>query len=241
VTKSIAVQSASEADARLWRLTKEIAGLFAGLPWTLIGGQMVAIIEAEHGAVIARATIDVDALLDVRIVATITRDAAAILRAAGFEPEGMGDGLSYRFRRGSGIVDILAPDHLGDRADLQTVPPGVTIQAPGGRQALNRCRMVDVDAGDGVFELPVPSLVGAIIIKARVAATTQTGADKHLRDLARLLALVQEPKADRAELSKAERACLRAHAELQDIDHPAWRGIAGKENGVLALSILGEA
>ena len=241
MTKQIVVQSASEADARLWRLTKEIARLFAGLPWTLIGGQMVAIIEAEHDAVIARATIDVDALLDVRIVATVTHDAAAILRAAGFEPAPTGDGLSYRFWRGSGIVDILVPDHLGDRADLQTVPPGVTIEAVGGRQALNRSRMVDVDAGDGMFELPVPSLIGAIIIKSRVAATAQTGADKHLRDLARLLALVQEAKTCRAELSRGERACLRVHAELQDVDHPAWRGIAGKENGALALSILGEA
>lgn len=237
----IVVQSASEADARLWRLTKEIARLFAGLPWALIGGQMVAIIEAEHGASVGRATIDVDALLDVRVMATVTQDAAAILRAAGFEPERTGDNLSYRFRRGPGIVDILAPDHLGDRADLQTVPPGVTIEALGGRQALDRCRTVDVDAGDGLFELPIPSLVGAIIIKARVASTAQTGAGKHLRDLARLLALVQDPKVDRAELSKGERACLRAHAELQDVDHPAWRGIAGKENGVLALSILGEA
>jgi hypothetical protein len=31
VTQTIVVHSASQADAHLWRLTKEIAALFAGL------------------------------------------------------------------------------------------------------------------------------------------------------------------------------------------------------------------
>ena len=241
MTQPIVVHSASEADAHLWRLTKEITALFAGLPWVLIGGQMVAILEAEYGVVVGRATADVDALLDVRVVSTVARDAADLLRAAGFEPEPIGEGLAYRFRRGAGIVDILVPDHLGGRADLRTVPPGITLEALGGRQALNRSRRVQVDAGDGVFEMPIPSLIGAIVIKARVTEASQTGADKHRRDLARLLALVQDPTASRDELNKGERACLRARTELRSVDHPAWRGIAGADDGVLALSILGDS
>ena len=57
---------ASDADADLWRLTREVAGILRGIPWVLIGGQMVALIEAEHGASVGRATGDVDTLLDVR-------------------------------------------------------------------------------------------------------------------------------------------------------------------------------
>jgi hypothetical protein len=133
VSEPIKVVSASEADAGQRRLTREIARLFLRLPWVLIGGQMVVILEAEHGRPVGRATIDVDALLDVRVVSTAARDAATLLRVVGFEPEQIGERLAYRFRRGSGIVDILVPDHLGDRADLRTVPPGITLEVLGGR------------------------------------------------------------------------------------------------------------
>ena len=85
--------------------------------------------------------------------------------AAGFEPE-RDDSLVFRFVRGHDIVDVLAPDNLGERARLTTVPPDSTMEALGSRQALTRGRTVTVDAGDGPFELPVPSLVGAIVIKA---------------------------------------------------------------------------
>jgi len=100
---------------------------------------------------------------------------------------------------------------------------------------------VVVDAGDGPFELSVPSLAGAIIIKARVAsATAQTTREKHERDLARLLALVADPGALRTELAMKERSYLRAHNGMLSLDHPAWRGIAAAEDATLALAITTE-
>ena len=48
----IQIRPASDADASLWRLTREIAAILHPLPWVLVGGQMVAILEAEHGAAI---------------------------------------------------------------------------------------------------------------------------------------------------------------------------------------------
>jgi hypothetical protein len=93
-------------------------------------------------------------------------------------------------------VDVLAPDKIGERDDITTVPPGKTLAALGSRQALNRRRVSAVDAGDRPFDLPVPSLWGAIIIKARVVGNVQGKASqgKHERDLARLLALVGDPR-----------------------------------------------
>ena len=120
------------------------------------------------------------------------------------------------------------------------MPPDTTFEAPGGRQALKRRRTVRVDPGNGVFEIPIPSLVGAIVIKARVTARSRSGQDKHRRDLARLLALVADAPACRAELSAKERSYLRARTELLDPEHPAWRGIRGAQDGLLALAIMGE-
>ena len=94
----IQIRPASEADASLWRLTREIAAILHPLPWVLVGGQMVAILEAEHGAPIGFATGDVDALVDVRAMIGVTVEGARRLLDAGFEPD-RGGARGYRFVR----------------------------------------------------------------------------------------------------------------------------------------------
>lgn len=128
----IRIRPASDADASLWRLTREIA----------------AILEAEHGARIGFATGDVDALVDVRAMIDVTLESARRLLDAGFEPD-RGAARGYRFVRDGAIVDVLAPDNVGGRAELRTVPPDTTVQIVGGTQALARARVVEVDSGDG--------------------------------------------------------------------------------------------
>ena len=233
----IRIRPASDADASLWRLTREIAAILHPLPWVLVGGQMVAILEAEHGAGIGFATGDVDALVDVRAMLGITLEGARRLLDAGFEPD-RGGARGYRFVRDGSNVDVLAPDHLSPRAELRTVPPDTTVQIVGGTQALARARVVEVDSGDGPFRIRIPTLAGAIVIKGRVAAIAQDGREKHERDLARLLALVPDVNSLRAELTGRERGYLRAHRALLDVGHPAWRRVARTEDGVSALAFI---
>lgn len=240
MTDPIELTPASDAEARLFRLLREVADAFRGLPWTLIGGLMVRILEREHGHQTQLATVDVDALLDVRAVATATGDAANRLMSMGFEPDLSEGSITYRFIRDDAIVDVLAPDGIGERASATTVPPAETIRAVGGTQALSRSRVILVDDGEGAFEVPIPSLLGAIVIKARVAGQTQ-GDDsrtKHERDLARLLALVDDPYATSEDLSQSDRRHLRSRRVLTSAAHPAWLGTSHARNGALALSIL---
>lgn len=233
----IQLRPASDADASLWRLTREIAAILESLPWVLVGGQMVALLEAEHGAAIGFATGDVDALVDVRAMIGVTLEGARRLLDAGFEPD-RGGARGYRFVRDGAIVDVLAPDHLSPRADLRTVPPDTTVAIGGGTQALARARVVEVDSGDGPFRIRIPTLAGAIVIKSRAAAVAQEDHEKHERDLARLLALVPDVVSLRAELTVRERGYLRAHRALLDVGHPAWRQIAGAQDGVSALAFV---
>lgn len=233
----IRILPASDADWSLWRLTREIAGILHPLPWVLVGGQMVAILEAEHGAAIGFATGDVDALLDVRAVTGITLEGAGRLLDAGFEPDS-GGARGHRFVRGDDIVDVLAPDNVGARAELRTVPPDTTVPIVGGSQALTRARVVQVDTGDGPYRIPIPTLAGAIVIKSRAAAVAQDSREKHERDLARLLALVPDVVAIRAELTTRERGYLRSHRALLDVGHSAWRRVARVQDGAAALAFI---
>ena len=133
---------------------------------------------------------------------------------------------------------LLAPDHIGPRTSYATIPPAATLPAVGGRQALNRARRVEIDAGLGAFEAPLPTVAGALVIKARVAssARTQASAEKHERDFARLLVLVRDPDELRARLSRKEVGYLRDWIDLLSIEHRAWRSIPDANDGIDALA-----
>ena len=237
---AIRITPISSEEAALWRLAREVGDLFSGLPWILIGGLMVRIMEAEHGVTTTVTTGDLDAVLDVQAVSGATRAAADRLQSANFIPDSNGGEFGYRFRRGEDTVDVLASDHIGARADLTTVPPNATIEALGSRQALNRRRIVTLDAGDGPFSLALPSLLGAIIIKARVVASAEgrNSESKHRRDLARLLALVSDPIALHGEMKAKEHGYLHARSELLDPEASAWTNVQNAENGIIALEVL---
>lgn len=239
MNEPIRLEPDTDAELRLWRTVAEVAGLFAGWPWVLVGGLMVAILEREHGVKVSRTTVDVDALIDVRTMTGATRDAASRLEQAGFLAQPTIDGLAYRFVRAADIVDILAPDNLGPRVDLVTTPPGTTFEAVGGGQALARRRLVTVEVASESFSLPIPTLLGALIIKARVTATSSH--PKPRRDLARLLALVVDIEAMRSEMRRTERTYLRARSELRGAGHAAWSGIPNAEDAIIALERLAQS
>lgn len=236
----VSLEPRSDEEVRLWRLVREVAEILHPLPWMLVGGLMVRLLEAEHGRTAGFATVDVDAVVDVRAVADATTDAATRLVAAGLAPELSADGTLHRFRRGVDLVDLLAPDNIGSRASLVTVPPGMTIEAAGTRRALLSLRRLRAEDGGGVFIVPAPSLLAAIVLKARVATVVSepSARAKHQRDLARLLAVLPDPMAAAGTLDARERGHLRAHQALTDAGHPAWRGVEGAEDGSLALGIL---
>ena len=234
---SVEVLPGSDEEAAIWATALDVAEVLGDLPWVLVGAQMVMLLEREAGRPSGRTTGDVDAMVDVRAVAGATRTATARLLAAGFEPE---DGNhAYRFRRGAEQVDLLAPDHLGRRADLTTVPPGTTATIPGGTRALATRRVLDVRVvGGPAGMLPVPSLAGGIVLKLRAWEARQ--AERDAEDLVRLLSLVADIEAARADLKPAERRLLSQVRPLADERSRIWRAAADPDDARAAfLRLIG--
>ena len=231
----------SPALTALWHL---LFDLTEEMPtgWCLIGGQMVTLHGIEHGRTDIRPSVDGDVLVDVRADPLALRQVVHFLELRAFEPDPGPDGLLHRFKRKLDadfvIVDILAPDNVGARADLTTSPPGHTLEVPGGTQALNRTQRVRVTVANRSGEIPRPSILAAILGKA--AAVYLPGDGAHLHDLAFLLSLVPDPVGIRSELKPAERRKLRACA-LVDRAHPVWNSQpAERANaGHAALRLLG--
>jgi predicted nucleotidyltransferase len=232
---TITIMPTHDAEARIWATALEVSELFADVPWVLIGAQMVMLLEREVGRTSGRTTGDVDAIVDVRTLAGGTRTAARRLLAAGYELDAAEH--PHRFRRGDAQVDLLAPDHLGPRVDLTTIPPAVTVEIPGGTRALSTRRSLGVDVtGVGSGSLPVPSLAGAIVLKSRAWRDRQ--AERDAEDLVRLLAIVVDVEAVRRELKPAERQALRQVRPLVDPSHRAWRVARDPEEALLAFARL---
>ena len=171
-----------------------------------------------------RPTADVDILGAARKQPTMTEQIASILVEKGAEvamPPRTKPEVGYRFQLDGEVVEILGPDGL--RADPKTIGGLRTFQVSGGSQALSRTEVVLVHLADSPpVAVRRPSLLGAILIKARVVARRRKEKfHSDRQDLIRLLSYVEDPRALAREeqLKPSERKWLRnVHAALNFAD-----------------------
>jgi hypothetical protein len=181
---------------------------------------MVALFAIEAGQ-IQRATTDIDILGDARrrpsSTTAVTRHlqdlGATRTEIGGFEAE-----RGFRFAMDGQLVDVLAPDGL-------TRPPMTddqfeTIQIPGGTQALQRKETVTIVLDGEHTRLPRPTLLGAILLKARSLPVHSKPEDQR-EDLITLLGLLTDPRAAATTLKKNERKWLRTIEERLNLGDPA--------------------
>lgn len=215
------------------------------VPWMLIGGQMVLLHALEHGREPLQVSQDGDAIADIRARPEGLTKLVALLEQEDFELDGVsGEGRAHRYKHKTFdppvMVDVLAPDNVGPRANLTTTPPGRTVEVPGGTQALHRMEGVEVLLKTGSRGLmPRPDLLGAIVLKA--GATTLTDQrERHFNDLALLCSLVPDPFEMREQMDKSDKRWIRRAGDLAKEGHPSWVlvGPAYRDDGLAALRIL---
>src|SRR5664280_1726135 len=134
---------------------------------------MMFLLALENGVTMPRTTTDMDVVINVVESPGAIRALASQLLQQGFK---FGDvspaGTGGRFRTpaeprpGRIMVDVLAPEGLGERTDITTVPPARTVQVSGSRQALDRSQLVNVRVRESEGVVRRPSLVGALVAKA---------------------------------------------------------------------------
>lgn len=192
-------------------------------PWTLIGARMVQLHAMSVGRAVPRLSLDADALADVRAMPGATAKLSATLIKQGFklgEPSAFG--LAHRFVRDGVAIDVLAPDGLNTVRSRLTVGKLHTVEVPGGTQALHRTQVQEVRIGRRSGGIPVPSLLGAILLKTRAVAVDDVPENQRI-DLALLLSLVGDVAPLREELRQTEKSWLRRRAEMGRTGTACWR------------------
>jgi hypothetical protein len=209
----------------LWHLLLDLRELLT-VKWTVIGGQMVLLHALEHGRLPPQISQDGDVIADVRADPGALGSVTAALISLRFVSAGITvDGRSHRFERAGKprpvVIDVLAPEGLGPRADLTTEPPGRTIEVPGGTQALSRTEILDIQHEGRQGSVPRPSLLGAVVAKG-AACGLAGDVSRHLRDLALLCALVADPFEMKELMNSKDRRRVRLGEKLADSGHAAW-------------------
>lgn len=223
----------------LWRELLDLADAMP-VPWILIGAQMVALHAWRNETQAPRTSRDGDVLVNVRRHPTGTQALAEHLDARGFELQGPSRlGLGHEFRRGGVAIDVLAPDNLGPRASLETLHAARTVAVPGGTQALDRAEAIDVRLGGRLGAIPVPNLLGAIILKLEAIAVDDVPAAQKI-DVALLLSLVVNRDEFGAELRPADRRLLAKYPEFADPGSSPYGEIEGAREAAITYRRLTE-
>jgi hypothetical protein len=210
----------SDPDAmELWRTVARIADALDGQEtrWCLVGGLMVALFAMEAGQ-LQRPTTDIDILGDARQRPSGTRAITQRLEQMGgslTEVSGLDSERGFRLELDGQIVDVLAPDGLA--APPTTSGRLQTIQIPGGSQALSRIEAIEIVVEGRRARLFRPTLLGAILLKARSLEVHDRTQDQR-EDLVTLLSLMTDPRTAAESMKKSERRWLRSIESALDID-----------------------
>lgn len=221
----------------------------------LIGGQMMALLAAEHASVLPRTTDDVDVVVNVQQHRRGTEWLADWLLERGFEfARPSADNIGHRFWRptdagyGTIVFDVLAPAWLGRAQIALTRPPARTVRAPGSTTAFARSSVVDVridgilGRGQRVGQVRRPDLLGALVMKAAGIAeiAVRSNAERDWQDVALLLSLLPDPVAEAQRCTARDRRRLRHVQPLLDRNHVAWMPLGDEHHrrGASALEFL---
>lgn len=235
------------AQHQAWRLLLRLDEV--GVPWVLIGGQMMLLLAVEHGVSLPRPTLDADVLVDVRARPGGLEVIADWLEEQGVTLEGVSSlGVGHRFSRpadpgpGTVTVDLLAPEGLSERTRVYTVPPARTVSVPASSMLIADAVSTPVELHDGHRgTVHRPTVLAALVGKA--AATTIAVRDNRERDwqdAALLLSLLPDPLAAADRLTKKERRRIEGLAPLRDPAHSAWRTLPTpqRRQGLAAAAMM---
>lgn len=138
---------------------------------------MVWLLALEHGVEPIGATEDIDVVVDIRADRRLIMRLCTWLEARDFGLDGISaDSIGHCYvsttYSGPGKVtfDVLAPENVGERADLTTSPPARTVSAPGTRDALDAAERLEVHLDGRSGHVLRPPLISAILAKAVVTS-----------------------------------------------------------------------
>lgn len=236
-----------------WPNVAELEAVLAHEKWTLVGGLMTQLHGIHRGIDTLRPTNDVDIVLHVETTRGVAAETASALESLGYEFAPSIDDrhdTAHRFKRGQStvdlvssapdVVDVLVADHPAPSV-VEKLRGRTMVAIEGGTQALKRTVNARLEIVPGrTTTISVPSPLGAVILKAAAYQTDSRDKDRHLLDAALLLAVIEDPYAERELFTGSDRVRLLTLLRALPDDAREWHSLSSewRGNGQAALRIL---
>lgn len=210
----------------LWETIVDLGEALPADRWMLVGGQMVMLHGLIADRVMTRASNDIDMLAAVLLPPSKPKlsECVRTVKKLGFAPVEANDpDLLHRFIRPTdgSVIDILAPDHQS--WPPITKRPRATVRIDGGTQALQRAQTIRVAKNTRTTEIAIPSLLGALVLKAAAFKTEKLRPERHISDAAFLASLITDPIHLRTHFKGSDYSrILYLDKHLADPNHAAW-------------------
>ncbi len=208
VSRDVHLTSVVGIDTTLWALILEIGGQLATADWLLVGVQMVALHGVIAGRQPVRTTEDIDMVANVLARRHAIGACVDAIESAGLtaSPSISGDRL-HRFERHGTRVDLVVADHL-PKGLRPKIKGRTAVSIVGAQRAIDRAHIVAVVLGDQRAIVPLPDILGAIVLKARAAVADSRDPSRHISDIAFLCSCPDNPIALAATIDAKERRYL---------------------------------
>jgi hypothetical protein len=231
---TLEVNLVPESDLPPWKTVRDLSESKVSDRLTLIGGLMVDLHAKRAGVFMARATVDVDCLVDYQAQRNGLRAVETALGLLGFELQAQGL-FGYRFQHADGRkIDVMVADHLPSRMTPR-LGRRPAFPAVAGAQALQRRDIYRLLFSERrMARVGVPDVTGALMLKSAAFVADTRDRGRHLDDAAVLLASAGDVSTIHfMALSAHDRQRLAVLAEeLSDGSHRAWASLLPRDREV---------
>lgn len=207
-----------------WQSVIDLSEVLDASELTLVGGLMVYLHAVRGGVTMPRSTDDADFLVNALVDrgSLVAFSAAAARIGFGLNRSGR---YAYRFVHPDGRkIDVMVPDHLPGRHPLR-LARRPALEAPSGQQAIDRRDLYRLAFASGKsVTIGVPDEIGALVAKGAAYVIDQRDRDRHLDDLATILASITDAsELDYTRSTPADKRRLRvAKVHLADDTARHW-------------------
>lgn len=187
-TNVVKINALSEAEKETWWALFDIA-LQMPDGWAITGGSLMRLLLEERRHLGARATNDIDVVLDVRARRANVSEFYEALDRVGFSVDGHNaSGQNHRWVRGRAQIDVLVPSGLSLRTLSWNYPGfGKLLPTRGAQFVLFDVEKVLVQVNERQGTVNRPTALGALYGKCSALLNNgDTDKSRHLADIALL-------------------------------------------------------
>lgn len=177
------------AERDSWMAIRDISKIMPE-GWCITGGALMRLHLADRQKTAQRTTEDIDVIIDIKTSRSHIKEFEKALKECGFKPAGINaSGANHRWNRSTdqATIDLLVPSGTIETVEKWSFGAiGRLIPTRVAHFSLEETEQVTIEIDGQAFEVPCPSIIGALYGKCSALLNSADSKERHLTDIAAL-------------------------------------------------------